>query len=474
MIQFDQIPGSIMKPGVYVEFNTLTAVRGLPGNKQKILIIGQKTSAGTASAKVPAQAFSDEEAEALFGPGSLCHQMLWAALKANPYAGITVIPLADDANGAKATGAFTLNGTASASGTITFYIAGQALIVGVAKGDTATVIASAAAAAAAKTHDLPVTVASSEGVVTLTARNKGTVGNQITQGVQITGTAGVTSSTTSMSGGATDPDIQDALTVALAGGYDIIVTPYNTQTPLASLRDHLDAVSGPLEQRPAIGVYAVKNTLSDATTLAGQLNSGRLVGAFARYSNTTRRNPPYEIASAVAAVMASEDDPARPLNGMNLNGIYPYSVADRLLRSEQESCMNNGVTPLEVGPGELVRIVRAVSTYTVDGNGIADPSLLDITTIRTLDYVRKAVRERIALRFPREKLSAKTPQRVRAEIIDVLLKLEEAEIVENVADNLDGVTVERNASDANRLDAKIPTDVVNGLHVVAGRIDLIL
>jgi len=99
-----------------------------------------------------------------------------------------------------------------------------------------------------------------------------------------------------------------------------------------------------------------------------------------------------------------------------------------------------------------VQIVRAITTYTKDANGIDDISLLDLTTIRTLDYVRKACRERIALRFPRAKLSSKTPARVRSELIDVLLKLEELEIVEEVTANLPGLIVERDLQDAGRID----------------------
>ena len=101
-------------------------------------------------------------------------------------------------------------------------------------------------------------------------------------------------------------------------------------------------------------------------------------------------------------------------------------------------------------------------------------SLLDITTIRTLDYVRASIRTRIALRFPREKLSSKTPAAVRDQIMDVLEQLEELEIVEEVAANADGVICERDLQDPNRLNAKIPCDVVNGLHIFAGRIDLLL
>ena len=100
--------------------------------------------------------------------------------------------------------------------------------------------------------------------------------------------------------------------------------------------------------------------------------------------------------------------------------------------------------------------------------------MLDLTTIRTLYYVRTAVRDRIRLRFPRSKLSSKTPAAVRGEILDVLKKLEELEIVEEVDANADGLVVERSLQDVNRLNATIPVDVVNGLHVFAGRIDLLL
>jgi len=122
-------------------------------------------------------------------------------------------------------------------------------------------------------------------------------------------------------------------------------------------------------------------------------------------------------------------------------------------RSEQESCLYNGTTPLEVGPGEIVQIVRAISTYVHNAQSVDDISLLDITTIRTLDYVRKACRERIALRS-RGKLSSKTPDKVRDQLLDVLHQLEDLEIVEEVAANVDGVIVERDIDDPNRLNAK--------------------
>ena len=64
------------------------------------------------------------------------------------------------------------------------------------------------------------------------------------------------------------------------------------------------------------------------------------------------------------------------------------------------------------------------------------------------------------------------PDKVRSEVLDVLRQLEQLEIVEEVEANAAGVICERDLQDPNRLDCRIPSDVVNGLHVFAGVIDL--
>lgn len=469
-ISFDSIPASIRKPGKYFEFNTRFAVRTLPANLQRMLIIGQRLSTGTVAALVPVQVFSDAQAADYFGNGSLAHLMCRAAIAANPYLDLSVCAL-DDGAGASATATVTIANTATASGTLTVWIGNRSVEIAVASGDANTAVAAALKAELDKYPMLPVSASVATGVVTLTAKNKGTVANQIAIARDLTakGTTATLSGAT-LAGGTVDPDPATALAKVFAEQYHVICTPYNTQTPITALRTHLDSVSGPLEQRPGVGVYGLDGALAGATTLAGQINSGRIVGAYLRGT----RSPSYELAAAWAAVLASEEDPAMPLNTLALPGIHAPAIDQRLSRTEQESCLNNGVAPLEVGPGETVQIVRGVTTYTNDPQGITDIALLDVTTIRTLDYVRKACRERISLRFPRAKLSSRTPARVRTELLDVLLKLEELEIVEEVTANKDGLLVERDLQDPNRLNAKIPADVVNSLHVFAGRIDLLL
>ena len=473
-VSFDQIPASIRKPGKYFEFNTKLAVRTLTTNEQKMLVIAQKMSAGSVAVNTPTQVFSDTEAAAYFGEGSIAHRMARAAIKANPYIDLTVCAVAD-ASGTPvaAVETLTLTNAATSSGMITIYVGNDKIQVGIDSGDTAVEIAAALAAELANHPDLPFTAAQGTDTNThkiiFTAKNAGTVANQVDFSAEVTA-ASTTAAFAQTTPGSVDPDLTTALAAVAGEQYHLIAMPQIDADALGDLVDHLDNVSGPLEQRPGVGVYGYDGALGSCTTLAGTINSGRVVSAYLRGT----KSPAYEIAAAFAAVMAYEEDPARPLNTLELKGIAAAPISQRFSRTEQENLLHNGVTPLEVGPGEKVQIVRAVTTYTVDAQGIADVSLLDVTTIRTLDYVRKALRERIALRFPREKLSSKTPPQVRDQILDVLEKLEDLEIVEEVAANADGVIVERDLQDVNRLNAKIPVDVVNGLHVFAGRIDLLL
>ncbi|BBF86276.1 bacteriophage tail sheath protein [Aquitalea magnusonii] len=467
-ISFDSIPSSIRKPGKYFEFNTKLAVRTLPGNLQKVLMLGQKLVAGTQAAMAPVDVFSDEQAAQLFGHGSQLHLMVRAAIKANPYLQLTAVAIADPA-GAQASGTTTLAGTATGSGVLTLWVGANRVDVAVNSGDTAATVAAALAAAVTARPDIPVTSAAVAAVVTHTCYHKGTLGNDIKLVASCTA-PGLTATVVTLAGGTLDPDYTATLAAVAGAGHNIIVAPLSSQTQLTVLRTHLDFVSGPMEQRGALGVFGWPGSLATGTTLAGQINGGRITGAWHRSSLRL----PCEIAAAYAAVLASEEDPARPLNTLELVGMDVTSIDQRPIRTEQENALNNGLTPLEIGPGDRVQIVRAITTYTKDPQGVTDVSLLDVTTIRTLDYVRKAVRERIALRFPREKLSERTPDKLRSETLDVLFKLEELEIVEAVEANKDGVLAERDGQDVNRVNLKIPCDVVNGLHIVAGRIDLLL
>ena len=176
-ISFDTIPASIRKPGKYAEFNSRLAVRTLPSNAQRLMVVAQMLAAGSAVAGTPVQVFDASTAGTLFGRGSMAAVMVDSIIKANRYAQITVLPLADAVGSTAAAGSFTFTGPATAAGSVVVSVAGRSLEVAVASGATATQVAAAVQAAIALQADWAFTAAAALGVVTLTAKNKGTVAN---------------------------------------------------------------------------------------------------------------------------------------------------------------------------------------------------------------------------------------------------------------------------------------------------------
>ena len=84
-ISLDNIPTTIRVPLAYVEFNNENAVSGTAANPYRLLVLGQKTSAGTHPALSPVLVTSADQAAKLFGVGSMLHAMLAAVKKANGY-----------------------------------------------------------------------------------------------------------------------------------------------------------------------------------------------------------------------------------------------------------------------------------------------------------------------------------------------------------------------------------------------------
>lgn len=113
------------------------------------------------------------------------------------------------------------------------------LMVLVAAGDSADTVGKAVKAAIAAQPGLPVSAAEAAGVVTITAKNKGTEGNAIRLLAACTA-AGISTTVTAMAGGDANPDIQPALTAVIADGHDIIACGISDEANLLKLRAHLE------------------------------------------------------------------------------------------------------------------------------------------------------------------------------------------------------------------------------------------
>lgn len=480
-ITFDNIPTNIRIPGYYSEYDLSNAVQSLPENAQKVAILAQKTSSGSGTANTAVRIFSESDAILYAGTGSVGHLACRAMLKANPDVDLDLVPISDGA-GTDSTGSIVMSGADSTyAGSIVAWVGNTRVEASIAVGDGPDDVASSLYAALNDSVSLmPTTITyDSTNTITLVARNYGTLGNNIPVSYKISDQCTDTTATvTQPTGGATDPSIETALTNIYPADYNLICCTLNNSTALGLLKTHLNNTDDPQEGRPGMGVFGyTDNTQATLETLCGTtLNSGRLTCGYIPYAKTTERGHSldYEVGAAYCGVIAKETDPAMPLNRVVLTGIAPNDISERFSRSEKQSALENGITPLIVIPGEQVAVCRAITTYTTNAAGFTDTAQLDINPIRILDYTRKSIETRFSTVFARTKITERTMAAIKTQIISVLLELQALEILENVDANIDKIIVERDLVDKTRVNCSIPADVVNALHIIADKIVMYL
>ena len=250
-------------PGSYTEFNYYAGPNGLPANIQKVLLIGDKSSAGSLAVNKPTAVSSEQEAISLAGSGSVLMQMYKAAKKAWKYAQISLLCYSVD-GGSAATWAIPLSGTATAAGQVGVECNGVQIVAGVANTDVAADIASALAEKINATPDAPFTATAATGTVTLTAKCVGAYISTATGGLNVSAfstATGVTVGSITATAGVGTVSLQTALAAAFPERYHIIVSPVNDATNLGYLREHLDAAAAPLEQRGQRAICAMVSAI---------------------------------------------------------------------------------------------------------------------------------------------------------------------------------------------------------------------
>jgi len=367
---------------------------------------------------------------------------------------------------------------------VSLYVAGTRVRAAVADADTATVVAAAIVAAINADTTLPVTAAVN-GVddfkADLTARHKGEGGNAIDlrlnyrQGEALP--AGIAIAITPLAAGATNPDVADAIAAIGDTQYHTLVMPWTDDANLDALELELTARWGPLVMKEGHAFAAVRGTHGALITFGAARNSPFLTVM----GEGAAPEAPWVWAAAVAGIDAAEPDPARPRQTLLLPGLLPAAEADAFTAVERELLLGSGIATAFVAPGGTVHVERLITTYQLNTQGIPDPSYLDVTTLRTLAYLRFSTRQRFALKFPRHKLAddgtqfspgqaVATPSSLRLEYLALFRDWEFAGLVEGFEQFKDDLLVERDAGDPNRVNAQLPPDLINQLRVQATQI----
>ena len=201
-----------------------TAVENAP---QRILFVGQQLENQSTPDVLITNIGSAGEEDGLFGRRSMLATMIREFRKINTVSQIDAIPLNDAVASASAVGTIIFDGVSSQSTVLTVYVQSEFLYeftITVSSGDSATVIASAVAAAINDNDSILVSASSLSGAVTLLATFEGLEGNNMSLRADES-VSGVTVNVVKFSGGGANPTLPDLDSLLGDTRYQTVVWP---------------------------------------------------------------------------------------------------------------------------------------------------------------------------------------------------------------------------------------------------------
>ena len=260
-----------------VTANILSARQSQAVDERSILVIGQLNGGTATSGQLVEGLISESQFNDYFGRTSHISKAGRAVLdklsvsRTKPR--IDAIALSDAGAAVNSTGTITFVGTATAAGTISVYIDSTKngkYQVAVSSGDSITAIGNTLEALITANLDSPVSASNAAGTVTLTALNGGTEGNDI--GIRYEGlVAGITTSTTAMASGATNPVLTNLFDSITDKRYTSIVYPesWGTSTLTDFLEPRFNVDDNILD---GVGIVSKKDTFANLNTALDGLN----------------------------------------------------------------------------------------------------------------------------------------------------------------------------------------------------------
>lgn len=225
-----------------------------------------------------------------------------------------------------------------------------------------------------------------------------------------------------------------------------------------ALRTSVEQASQARRERIAV-IGSTGEDVNELVTRAKAMNSERVVlvaGEGVSDAGTSLNG--MAMAAAMAGAIATNTDPAVPLNGAELSGLV--SLTEMYSDDEIDLLVRGGVTPLECVSG-VVSVVRGITTHTTTG-GAADSTWREISTILIVDDVIPQIRNSLRRKFARSKNTAQTRSAIRSQVIVELENKRAGEIIDSYGD----VTVTASAEDAGVCEVAFSFTVVHGLNQI--------
>lgn len=402
MINFNQIPSRLLTPGSFQEVDASLASEG--ENIKKVLLIGQKTSAGSAALDRPVRVRTKREADGLLGDGSDLAVMASDFLSRNREEHLYALPVTDNPGGVKAVHKITLTGSPPESGSLPLYVDGRKIQTPVRKGDSLDTVVTNVIGAVNSSLNCRVEASkgSSSGEIELTSHHPGETGNDIDIRFYLFGDsfpAGLSGSYSLKTKGTGNPDITPGLKALGDTHYHYFVSSISDKVNIKKLSDELESRYSALRQIGGRAFVGLSGSVIEMIKKGEAFNSPHISLLPAG------ENPEGSLLWAVraAAVLGRElsDDPSVNLVGTSLKLIVtkPLSLEDR------QKLLEAGISTYTVGSDGLAYSDRQVTTYNTDVDGNRDVAYLDIQIPETIDAIRRTINRQARNKYKGYKLS---------------------------------------------------------------------
>ena len=462
-------------------------------------LVGQYDASKTATVDyVGIKVTSSDDVGLKFGFGSHIHRQ---ALKFPPGVflqgkGVDAFPLPEEGGGTAATEDITFTGTATSSGTLYFGIGGDLVQVAVASGDAFGVVAASLVTALTAKQNLAVAGVATDGVVAVTAKGKGTYGNQILLKVNPSGEvqenknpAGITTTISIaggyMASGETDPSVEDVFLTS--GGLDALGTnwytaftmPLTDATNIAFYKTSGDLRSDPAMNRMfgAYGGYVVESYAA-ALALPAVTNS-KWIGQIWENRN---ESPAFELSAQVVGIILDEQNqaPNRPYKTLELDGPVDDSVINRSDLAN-DALFKAGMSYCKIDASGALRLGDVALTYRTNDAGGATEEWFDAVSLHarqakaySIEQLFLADKYTRAVVVDNDAVTAVTyaiaPKDVVADLTKLVLDLWVPNVWTKNADAvIASISAEINAANNGRIDAEITDDEAKALRIIAMR-----
>lgn len=487
-IPFQQIPSNLRVPFFFAEVNNQNA--NTATQNQRALLIGPMIStgqgAGTATPGVPLISQGTADAKARYGAGSILAIMTQAYRNNDSFGELWHLPLADDAEGVAATGSIAFTAAPTGTGVISLYIGGQRVQVTVTSTMTTANIATAVAAAINALNTLPVTASATTNTVTLTSKNKCLAANDIDVRMNYGGVqagestpAGLTYTITAMANGAVNASLTTALANLADMPFDFIACAFTDSTSMAAITNFLNFTTGRWSWQEMIyghAFFAYRGTYGALTSFGPTLNdpNSSVMGFYD--SPTTAWE--WAAAYCAAAAVSVRANPAVPMQTVALTGILAPPIASRFILNERNSLLFDGISTFTVDTAGVVHLDGTITTYQQNAQGQPDNSYLQVNTMYLIMAVIRSLQTLVTSKYARMALAANgtlfapgapiiTPDDIRADLIANYGQLEYTGWVQDAESFAEGLIVQQNTTNPDRVDIGYDPTLINQLNILA-------